>query len=76
MKYHTVTQSKMANYGNNIMRNISMDQTQIYKRQEKDFNIISYYPKEFKPNLRQFPKLTLEDKLLERTNNSLHQLCD
>ena len=76
MKYHTVTQSKMANYGNSIMRNISMDQTQIYKRQEKDFNIISYYPKEFKPNLRQFPKLTLEDKLLERTNNSLHQLSD
>jgi hypothetical protein len=54
----------MANYGTNLMRNISMDQNQIYKKQEKDFNIISYYPKEYKPNLRQFPKFTLENKLI------------
>ncbi len=49
----------MANYGSNLVRNTPMDQTQIYKKQEKEFNIISFYPKEYKPNLRQFPKLTL-----------------
>lgn len=42
-----------------------MDQTQVYKRQEKEFNIINFHPKEYKPNLRQFPKLTVEDKLNE-----------
>lgn len=42
-----------------------MDQTQVYKRQEKEFNIINFYQKEFKPNLRQFPKLSLENRLLE-----------
>lgn len=57
--------SKMANFGNNLLRNSSMDQTQVYKRQEKEFNIINFYPKEYKPNLRQFPKLTVEDKLNE-----------
>ena len=49
----------MANYGTNLLGNTSMDQTQIYKKQEKEFNIISFCPKEYKPNLRQFPKLTL-----------------
>lgn len=43
-----------------------MDQTQVYKKQEKEFNIISFYPKEYKPNLRQYPRLTLEDKLIEQ----------
>ena len=27
----------MANYGSNVVRNTSMDQTQVYKRQEKLF---------------------------------------
>jgi hypothetical protein len=56
----------MANYGTNLIRNTSMDQTQVYKKQEKEFNIISFYPKEYKPNLRQYPRLTLEDKLIEQ----------
>lgn len=55
----------MASFGNNLLRNSSMDQTQVYKRQEKEFNIINFHPKEYKPNLRQFPKLTVEDKLNE-----------
>ena len=49
----------MANYGSNLVRDASMDQTQIYKKQEKEFNIISFCPKDYKPNLRQFPKLTI-----------------
>jgi hypothetical protein len=36
-------QSKMANYGTSLVR--PMDQAQIYRKQEKDFNIISFYPK-------------------------------
>lgn len=55
----------MANIGTHLLRNSSMDQTQVYKRQEKEFNIINFYQKEFKPNLRQFPKLSLENRLLE-----------
>lgn len=39
----------------------------IYERQQKPFNIISCYPKENESNkLRNFPKLTLEDRLRER----------
>ena len=57
-------QSKMANIGSKIMKNMSMEQGDIFKKQEKDFNIISFYPKQVKPNLRNFPRLTLEDKLL------------
>ena len=45
-----------------------MDQAQIYKKQEKEFNIISFYPKEVKPSLRQFPKLTMEDRIIEKKN--------
>ncbi len=62
----------MANYGsnliNNLVKNTTMDQAQIYKKQEKEFNIISFYPKEVKPSLRQFPKLTMEDRLIEKNN--------
>lgn len=46
-----------------------MDQAQIYRKQEKEFNIISFYPKEYKPSLRQFPKLTMEDRLIEKKNS-------
>lgn len=66
---YAAPQSKMASYGSNLVRNTSMDQAQVYKKQEKEFNIISFYPKEYKPNLRQFPKLTLENKLIEFGNN-------
>jgi hypothetical protein len=62
-------QSVMASYGNTLMKNTPMDQAQIYRRQEKEFNIISFYPKDVKPSLRQFPKLTMEDKLIEKKNS-------
>ena len=55
----------MANYGNNLMRNSSMEQTQVYKRQEKEFNIINFYPKDYKPTLKAYPKLSLEHRLIE-----------
>lgn len=58
----------MASYGTNLVKNTPMDQAQIYRKQEKEFNIISFYPKEVKPSLRQFPKLTMEDRLIERKN--------
>jgi len=60
----------MANYGTSLMRNTPMDQAQVYRKQEKEFNIISFYPKEYKPNLRQFPKLTMEDKLIENSKST------
>jgi hypothetical protein len=63
-------QSKMANYGTSLMRNSQMDQAQIYRKQEKEFNIISFYPKEYKPNLHQFPKLTLEDRIIEKSSGT------
>jgi hypothetical protein len=56
----------MANYGSSLMRNSSMDQTQVYSKQQKEFNIINFFPKEYKPNLKQFPKLSLEHRLLEK----------
>jgi hypothetical protein len=43
-----------------------MDQREVYRRQEKNFNIISYFPKDYEPALKQFPRLTLEDRLIER----------
>lgn len=39
----------------------------MYERQQKPYNIISCYPKEEDTNkLRNFPKLTLENRLIER----------
>ena len=54
----------MASYGNNLVRN-SMEQTQVYKRQQKEFNIINFYPKDYKPDLKVFPKFSLEHRLIE-----------
>ena len=53
----------MAGIGNTLLRNSTMEQTQIYSRQQKEFNIINFYPKEYKPNLKQFPKFSLEHRL-------------
>ena len=57
---------KMFNYGSSIMRPMpGRDQDTVYERQQKPYNIISCYPKEV-PNVhRRFPRLTLEDKLIE-----------
>ena len=62
-----VVNNSMANYGRNLLgrSNSVREQEDVYERQQRNFNIISYYPKNVRPTLRNFPKLTLEDKLLE-----------
>jgi len=61
----------MANYGRNLLGSSRYEQEEIFKRQDRNFNIISYYPRAVRPNLREFPKLTMEDRLLERSISSL-----
>jgi hypothetical protein len=63
--------NSMANYGRNILGGTRYEQEEIYKRQNRNFNIISYWPKEVRPSLREFPKLTMEDRLLERNISSI-----
>ena len=55
----------MANYGTSLLRNSSLDQTHVFNKQEKEFNIINFRPKDYKPTLKQFPKLTAEHRLME-----------
>lgn len=56
----------MSNYGNRLMRPMpGKDQDRIYEHQQKPYNIISCYPNQAPPLHRQYPKLTLEDKLIE-----------
>ena len=52
-------QNSFSNYGNQLMRPIpGSDQDRVYERQEKAFNIINCYPREY-PNVhRKYPKLT------------------
>ena len=57
--------SQMASYGNNLMRNSSMEQTQVYKKQQKPFDIINMHPKGCEPTLKVFPKFSLEHRLIE-----------
>lgn len=48
-------------------RRQGFERFRIYERQQKPYNIISCYPKEEDNNkLRTFPKLTLENQLIER----------
>jgi hypothetical protein len=50
-----------------IQRRQGMERFKVYERQQKPFNIINCYPREQENNkLRNFPKLTLEDKLIEQ----------
>lgn len=50
-----------------IRRRQGFERFGIYERQQKPFNIISCYPKDYESNkLRNFPKLTLENRLIER----------
>ena len=60
----------MAGYGTNLMRNSSMDQTHVYKKQEKEFNIINFYPKDYKPTLKQYPKFSLEHRLVQQDKSN------
>jgi hypothetical protein len=56
-------------------RREGFERFRIYQRQQQPYNIISCYPKEEGNNiLRSFPKLTLENKLLER--GSYHNFKD
>ena len=55
----------MSNYGNRLMRPMpGKDQDQIFQNQQKPYNIISCHPHN-PPIHRQFPRLTLENKLIE-----------
>ena len=56
----------MSQYGNHLMNGPPLDQNRIYEKQERAYNIISYYPKAYTPKLKNFPRLTLENQLIER----------
>jgi hypothetical protein len=40
----------------------AFNEDEVYRKQEKRFNIITLKPREHEQVLRQYPKLTLEDK--------------
>jgi hypothetical protein len=43
-------------------RMIPLNENDIYRKQEKRFNIITLKPKEHEQSLHQYPKFTLEDR--------------
>ena len=47
------------------MKSETFDRFAIYEKQQKGYNIINCYPKSMSSSLRMFPKLTLENKLIE-----------
>lgn len=50
-----------------VQRKQGFERFRIYERQQKPFDIINCYPKEYESNkLRNFPKLTLENQLIEK----------
>ena len=57
-------QSHLSNYGQNLMKGSQFDRFSIFEKQQKGYNIINCYPKEMSSSLRNFPKFTLEDKLI------------
>lgn len=50
--------SNLSQIGNHLMKR-PLDQTNIYEKQERTFDIINCHPKEYTPRLKQFPRLTL-----------------
>lgn len=55
----------MSNYGDRLMRPMpGKAQDKIYANQQKPYNIINCYPNG-NPIHREYPKLTLENKLIE-----------
>ena len=45
----------------------NFERSRVYEHQQRPYNIISYCPKDNKNNkLRNYPKLTLENRLIER----------
>ena len=54
-----------------LQKKQGFERFRVFERQQKPYNIISCYPKHDESNkLRNFPKLTLEDRLIE--NGSYH----
>lgn len=55
----------MSNYGSRLMRAMpGKDQDRVYENQQKPYNIISFYPSDGAIH-RKYPKLTLENRLIE-----------
>lgn len=55
------------NVNHQASRKLGFERFKVYEGQQHQFNIINCYPKEQNSyRLRNFPKLTLEDKLIER----------
>ena len=57
--------SNLSNYGTKLMQG-PLEQSKVYEKQEKQFNIINCYPKSYTPKLKQFPRFTLEAQLMEK----------
>ncbi len=61
--------SKLSNYGYNLMKiepdqkTPRLDQTEIFDKQQHNFDIINYKPTNYRARLKMFPRLTLEDKI-------------
>lgn len=51
--------------GTNIVFSHINDTSEVFKRQQRPFNIINFYAKNTEP-LRKYPKLTKEHQMLER----------
>lgn len=74
--------SKLSNYGYNLMKTdsvgqtqpiVTVDQKQVFDKQQHAFDIINYRPTQYRARLKMFPKLTLEDKINERYGSPLKQ---
>ena len=63
--------NSMANYGRNLLGTSRYEQEEIFRHQDRSFSIINYWPRAVRPSLREYPRLTVEDKLLERNISSL-----
>jgi hypothetical protein len=64
-----IDHSNLSNYGSNVLNNDSRtfrgslyNDQEIYRKQDKKFNIITLKPNEYDHLIRQYPKLTLEDQ--------------
>lgn len=60
--------SSLSQYGTNLVNYITnvqlLDQNRVYQRQEKQFDIINCQQKGYMPRLKNYPRLTLEDKII------------
>lgn len=74
IKMDYLVNSSLSQYGTNLVKNLTsmqlLDQNRVFEKQEKQFNIISYQPKAYTPRLKNYPRLTLEDKIIEKRGPS------